>query len=291
MVVGLFAHPGEAQVQDGLALSFEGPSDCGSSEELSARVEQVVASERPAAVSAQVAITREGDHFTLRVAFPARSREVTNRDCRALFDAAVAMIAVEARAVLEQQAAPPAPPIAPAVVPAPAEPSREHARTRSASAWLEGGAVHGLVPGVSARVGAGAALGDATWAGLVGLDYVPPRTTDDGYVRMQVLEARLGARFSPLARLWLGAGLEGSLLLGRGQDLAINREAAITRAALRLEAGGALVRRGRHGLWLVGGGAVAVHRARFEISRFGTAYQPALFSAFAELRWSVEFFQ
>jgi hypothetical protein len=281
--------PRSALAEDGIALTFEGPGACGSSSELAARVAQVVGSERPAQVTAHVVITRQGDHFALRVAFPGRERAVTNTDCRALFDAAVAMIAVEARAALEKQA--PAPP-----PPAPVEPPVEPVQPAKPPAlgmlaWLEGGAVYGLVPGVGARFGLGAALGSRTWAGLVGLDYVLPRLSDDGHVRVQALEGRLGARFSPLAPLWLVAAVEGDLLLGRGRRLAVNREAVITRAAVRLEVGGALVQRGRHALWLVGGGALAVHRPRFEISHLGTAYQPSLFSAFAELRWSVGFFQ
>jgi hypothetical protein len=289
MFVGLVTHP--ARAAEGLALSFEGPGTCGSSEELAARVAQVVGSERPAVVSAHVVITREGDRFAMRVAFPTRERSLTNADCRALFDAAVAMIAVEARAALAQQAAPPLP-LPPVIATPPTEPPEPSPRrVLSAGGWLEGGAVYGLLPGVAARFGLGAWLGSATWAGFVGLDYVLPRQTDDGYVRVQALDGRLGARFSPREPLWLGAALEGDVLVGHGQGLAVNRDALITRAALRLELGGALVRRGRHALWLVGGGALAVHRARFEISHLGTAFQPALFSAFAELRWSLGFFQ
>ncbi len=313
------AVPGASWAQD----RFEVPADCGSPEELDQAWTQLVA--RPSAQARpSVELTSHPAGFRLRVATAEDPRELSAPDCRALFRAAVLIVAVamaedgEQAARLSQVSAASteaekessAPALAPAAIPA--DPKQPSARERSAprttrravprrsprapwsfAAELAAGVVVGLVPDLNAGVSLALGAQRGAWGIKAGAHYVLPRRrlnlAEQG-VRVDAGGPRLLATFGPNPAWALALGFEASAVRGQGSANLIGpRSDSIWLWGPRVEGHWRPWRGGRADFDLGLACTYFVDRARFRFDDGALVYATShvVGEAFLGVRWRI----
>jgi hypothetical protein len=282
-----------------LDISFRAPHECGSDADFVSRVTAVVGLDFHSTEKVAVLVERDdAGLYVMRVTLSDGTRVLSHPSCGALFESAVVITTLRLNPTLAQPAPPP-PPRAPAALPASVDtPPRAERRVRPAAAWFQAGISRGVVPGWAFAAGLGARVGARWLAFGAALHYLAPRDAESERVSVQAAGARvLLLATPPPGFVWLGVGLEGDLLFGRGENLDRVTRDIVTRGAGCAEAGVRLFAHGRHELALAANLAVAFQRAAFRTrlesaalpARHVVVYRPETWSFNAALRWQLHF--
>jgi hypothetical protein len=280
------------------------PPSCGSESELVREIEALRRDAAPnSAPRPDVQLAREADGYVLHITLPDGARSLRDRDCRALFRAAIVIAALghepDAALAAERSAAqsPPAAPSAvpaelPSAPPAPAAASSTQANAAVAKpvaarskrpapppathvdAFAQVEAAYGTVPAWSAALAAGASVRRGLWGGRIWFGYLTPRThaEADQAVRVQGLDLALSLELAPLSRLSLGLGADLFFLRGQGVDVANPSVDWTVQPALHLALRGRVWTTGRFGLELTGRALWSPQPSSFTLRGGGDLY-------------------
>lgn len=288
--VALFAPRALAQV------SVDAPPGCGSEAELrgelsrllgadAARAEPLLLQIRtPASEDAEYALELEvqGEHRTLR-----------DRDCRALFKAALVM-AASAVEPSRMQATKPDTERAPVHAPASTDEQRGSDATPEVAwhAHVDAGAgvALGVLPAPAPRFELSGGIEHGAFGALLALHYLMPeeKRAGDGHgVRAWALGGRAAATFAPLSLLRLGAGVEIDRLRGTGLGSKSTGSDSVWLIAPLIEAALVPLQHGPLRLELALDAHYALVRPGFEILGYGQVFHVPPFggSAFARVGW------
>lgn len=281
---------------------MEVPDGCGSEAELRAGLSRLLGAERApdAAVERLQIVKTDAGDYALSLEQGGESRALRDPDCRALFDAAVIVVAVaidpsvQVPAVQEPEQAAPSE-RAPEEEQEPEqeseqEPERatsEPARVRAELA-LGGGAAIAILPALtpSLELSAAVAYGDFGLA-LLGRYLAPAEERAGATHGVEVfgLGARLLAFYDPARFARLSAGVAADLLEGEGLGSAVvgGTEAGAV-LALALEAAATPARFGPLFISIAISGHYALVRPSFEITGYGEVFRVPAFGGSGAVR-------
>jgi hypothetical protein len=297
------------------------PAACGSQAELERGVAELLGAQAGAARPA-VALRREGDEYVLRVRLEDGQRTLRDRDCRALFRAAVLIAALGREALfgLEKEVAVsvaetvavagtgtvagtgsatgsgsgPATDTATATVTDTATATRNRPRPRELrlGALLNAALAYGVVPDFTLALAAGVYLEHGWLGARLVASYQLPQSHHEGDegVRSDALGA--SATLELLATRWLKAGLGGDFYVmhahGLG-DVPAARSDWATLATLHAALGARLYGRGRWAFEALARGLFAPQPARFEIRGASAVFTTSRFGFQLGIAWGWRF--
>jgi hypothetical protein len=279
---------------------IEVPSGCGSEGELRAGLARLLGGERAADAAPerlQIVKTDAGD-YSLVLELGGESRELRDPDCRALFDAAVIVVAVTIDP--SAQITGPAPTVeptpaarpTPATQPTPAAEPRESPPVRG-EITIGGGAVIALLPALAPSLELSGVLGYGDVGLALAARYVAPAEEGSGgthAVEVQGLGARLSAFYDPARFVRLSAGVAADRLDGQGLGSAVrgSSEAGVAVAVL-IEAAATPVRVDPFFISVAISGHYALLRPSFEIAGYGEVFRVPPFGGGGVMRlgWEI----
>jgi hypothetical protein len=274
------------------------PPGCGSEAELQGELERLLgdAAIRAQPLSLQIRATEDAAaEYTLELTVQGERRTLRDRDCRALFKAA---LVVAASAVQPDPSAPARIPEARAAS-APAERARTATRQANQHAapahWhadvsLAAGATLGLLPSLAPRFELGAGLQRGRLGALIALHYTMPqqqRAAEGRGVRVWAAGGEFAAVFVPFAWLRLAAGLDVAWLNGTGLGSSATTSDSAWMIAPMFEVALAPLHTGPLRLELAVDAKYAALRPSFEITGYGEVFRVprAGGSALARAAW------
>jgi hypothetical protein len=277
-------------------ISVDAPPGCGSEAELRAELTRLLGADAARAEPLLLQIRtpmREDAEYALELEVHGERRTLRDRDCRALFKAALVMAAsvVEPSRV---QAVTPDKERAPEHAPAStaAQPARESSAKLAWRAHVDAGAgvAFGVVPAPAPRFELSGGVEHGAFGALLGLQYSTPeeKRVGDGHgVRAWALGGRVAATFAPVSLLRFGAGVEIDRLRGSGLGAQIPDSDSVWMIAPLLEAALVPLQEGRLRLELALSAHYALVRPSFEILNYGAVFQVARVggSAVARVGW------
>jgi hypothetical protein len=303
---------------------LEIPPSCGSESELVREID-ALRSDAPQSLAPrpEVQLTPEADAYVLRITLPDGARTLRDRDCRALFRAAIVIAALghepEGALAAEHSAAPsqpappevtapmrpsaPPPPVARAAAPASAStqartpPRPVAARSARAAppthvdAFAQVEAAYGTVPAWSAALAAGASVRRGLWGGRIWFGYLTPRTHshEQQSLRIQGLDLGLSLELAPLSRLAVGLGADLFFLRGQGLEVTNPSVDWTVQPALHLGLRVRVFSRARLGLELTGRALWSPQPSSFALSGGDTLYTSEAFAFQLGLAGSFQF--
>ena len=277
-------------------ISVDAPPGCGSEAELRGELSRLLGADAARAEPLLLQIRTpesEDAEYALELEVQGEHRTLRDRDCRALFKAALVMVAsaVEPSRV---QAAAPETERAPVHAPA----STEEKRASDAApniAWrahIDAGAgiALGVLPAPAPRFELSGGIEHGALGALLALHYLMPeekRAADGHGVRAWALGGRVAATFAPVPFLRLGAGVEINRLRGTGLGSKSTGSDSVWMVAPLVEAALVPLHEGPLRLELALDAHYALLRPSFEILGYGAVFQVARFggSAVARVGW------
>lgn len=277
-------------------ISVDAPPGCGSEAELRGELTRLLGADAARAEPLLLQIRTpesEDAEYALELEVQGERRTLRDRDCRALFKAALVMAASAVEPSRVQAVAPDTERAAVHALPSTDEKRASAAQPHLAwRAHVDAGAgiAFGVLPSPAPRFELSAGIERGAFGALLALQYLMPeeKRAGDGHgVRAWALGARAAATFAPVELLRLGAGVEIDRLRGTGLGSQSPDSDSVWMVAPLVEAALVPLQSGPLRLELGLDAHYAVLRPRFEILGYGTVFQVARFggSAFARVGW------
>jgi hypothetical protein len=235
----------------------------------------------------------EDAEYALELEVQGERRTLRDRDCRALFKAALVMAAsvVEPSrmqpVMADKERAPEHAPASTSEQPAP-----EHSAKVAWRAHVDAGAgvAFGVVPAPAPRFELSGGVEHGAFGALLALHYLMPeeKRVGDGHgVRAWAIGGRVAGTFAPVSLLRLGAGFEIDRLRGSGLGARVPDSDSVWMIAPLLEAALVPLQDGPLRLELALSAHYALLQPSFEILNYGAVFQVARVggSAIARVGW------
>jgi hypothetical protein len=277
-----------ARIASAQAAGVDVPAECGSESEFRAELERLVGADAERAQPSRMVIARpsEGADYRLTLELQGEQRELSHADCRVLFRSALVIAAASVRPPAPAPAPEPEPAPAPAPAPEPADEAEEEppeARATPGEPWKVGGSLSagagfaaGVVPAATGVLELRAALLVEQFGVSVSGKYLLPRSvsSEGRGADIHAFGVRGAVGFRPLTLLWISAGLDADLLVGKGTSgIALpDRDSAWTLAP-SLELALVPLNTRHWALEIALQGRYAVQRPVFEVTGFKELYQ------------------
>jgi hypothetical protein len=278
-------------------ISVDAPPGCGSEAELRGELSRLLGADAARAEPLLLQIRTpesEDAEYALELEVQGEHRTLRDRDCRALFKAALVMAASAVEPLRVQAAAAPENERAPVHAPAITDEKRANDAAPKITwrAHVDAGAgiAFGVLPAPAPRFELSGGVEHGAFGALLALHYLMPeeKRAGDGHgVRVWALGGRVAATFAPVALLRLGTGVEIDRLRGTGLGSKRTDSDSAWMIAPLVEAALVPLEQGPLRLELALDGHYALLRPSFEILGYGAVFQVARFggSAVARIGW------